>query len=73
MTQTAEPVATASAHRVWIEPNRRRVRVFSGGSAVADSSRTCLEMRGRHAPGHGRTRCYRNELAACVNPGDGTG
>jgi uncharacterized protein (DUF427 family) len=41
MTQTAQQQAeTASGHRVWTEPNQRRVRVFYGGEAVADSTGT---------------------------------
>ena len=52
MTQATEPVTseTLAARRVRLEPNRRRVRVFFGGEAVADSSRTLYLFETGHLP-----------------------
>jgi len=50
MTQTAEPTATEGIRRVRTEPNQRRVRVFFGGEAVADSSRTIYLFETQHLP-----------------------
>src|SRR6202012_5815185 len=46
MTQTAEQTGS----RVRTEPNQRRVRVFFGGAAVADSSRTLYLFETGHLP-----------------------
>ena len=46
MTQTAEQ----TVRRVRTEPNRRRVRVFFGGEAVADSSNTLYLFETGHLP-----------------------
>jgi uncharacterized protein (DUF427 family) len=40
MTQLAHSDRQAGSHRVWTEPNGRRVRVFVSDQAVADSTRT---------------------------------
>ena len=50
MTQTIEPAGTSTAGRVRTEPNQRRVRVFFGGEAVADSSRTLYLFETGHLP-----------------------
>jgi uncharacterized protein (DUF427 family) len=52
MTQATEPVTsqTLSARRVRTEPNHRRVRVFFGGEAVADSSQTLYLFETGHLP-----------------------
>jgi uncharacterized protein (DUF427 family) len=50
MTQAAEQQATVAGHRVWTEPNERRVRVFVGGEAVADSSSTVYLFETGHLP-----------------------
>lgn len=50
ITQTAESATTVSARRVWTEPNQRRLRVFFGGEAVADSSRTIYLFETGHLP-----------------------
>jgi uncharacterized protein (DUF427 family) len=50
MTQAAEQQATVAGHRVWTEPNERRVRVFVGGEAVADSSSTIYLFETGHLP-----------------------
>jgi uncharacterized protein (DUF427 family) len=52
MTQAAEPVTseTLRTRRVRSEPNQRRVRVFFGGEAVADSSRTLYLFETGHLP-----------------------
>lgn len=50
MTQTIEPTGTSTAGRVRTEPNQRRVRVFFGGEAVADSSRTLYLFETGHLP-----------------------
>jgi uncharacterized protein (DUF427 family) len=50
MTQAAEQRATVAGHRVWTEPNERRVRVFVGGEAVADSSSTVYLFETGHLP-----------------------
>lgn len=50
MTQTAEPAATEGIRRVRTEPNQRRVRVFFGGEAVADSSSTIYLFETGHLP-----------------------
>jgi uncharacterized protein (DUF427 family) len=50
MTQTAQQTETASGHRVWTEPNQRRVRVFFGGEAIADSTKTRYLFETGHLP-----------------------
>ena len=52
MTQTTEPAASATIRtsRVRLEPNHRRVRVFFGGEAVADSSTTLYLFETGHLP-----------------------
>jgi uncharacterized protein (DUF427 family) len=52
MTQATEPVTseTIRTGRVRTEPNQRRVRVFFGGEAVADSSRTLYLLETDHLP-----------------------
>jgi len=52
MTTAAEPVTseTLSTRRVRTEPNRRRVRVFFGGEAIADSSRSLYLFETGHLP-----------------------
>jgi uncharacterized protein (DUF427 family) len=50
MTDVAEQQATVTEHRVWTEPNERRVRVFVAGEAVADSSRTIYLFETGHLP-----------------------
>ena len=39
-----------AAAEVWTEPNHRRVRVFFGGEAVADSSGTLYLFEKDHLP-----------------------
>jgi uncharacterized protein (DUF427 family) len=48
--ETAQREAGATDHRVWTEPNRRRVRVFVAGQPVADSSRTIYVFETGHLP-----------------------
>ncbi len=52
MTQTTEPVTSQASRegRVRTEPNQRRVRVFFGGEAVADSSKTLYLFETGHLP-----------------------
>ncbi len=50
MTQTVQPTVTGTTRRVRTEPNQRRVRVFFGGEAVADSSRTIYLFEAGHLP-----------------------
>jgi uncharacterized protein (DUF427 family) len=50
MTQTVQPAPAGTARRVRTEPNQRRVRVFFGGEAVADSSRTLYLFETGHLP-----------------------
>jgi uncharacterized protein (DUF427 family) len=52
MTQTTEAAASQTVRpgRVRTEPNQRRVRVFFGGEAVADSSRTLYLFETAHLP-----------------------
>ncbi|HEY6788563.1 MAG TPA: DUF427 domain-containing protein [Trebonia sp.] len=50
MTQTADTATSQGARRVRTEPNHRRVRVFFGGQAVADSSRTIYLFETGHLP-----------------------
>jgi uncharacterized protein (DUF427 family) len=50
MTQVTEQEISAVSHRVWTEPNGRRVRVFMGGQAVADSTRTIYLFETGHLP-----------------------
>ena len=52
MTQATEPDTgqALDARRVRTEPNHRRVRVFFGGEAVADSSRTLYLFETGHLP-----------------------
>ena len=50
MTQTAETSVAEAAKRVRTEPNHRRVRVFVGGVAVADSIRTLYLFETGHLP-----------------------
>jgi uncharacterized protein (DUF427 family) len=52
MTQATEATAgeTVRTGRVRTEPNQRRVRVFFGGEAVADSSRTLYLFETAHLP-----------------------
>jgi uncharacterized protein (DUF427 family) len=50
MTQVAEQETPVASHRVWTEPNGRRVRVFIGGQAVADSERTVYLFETGHLP-----------------------
>ncbi len=50
MTQLAEQEKQAGQHRVWTEPNARRVRVFYGGQPVADSTRTIYVFETGHLP-----------------------
>jgi uncharacterized protein (DUF427 family) len=50
MTQTAQQQAVAAGHRVWAEPNERRVRGFTAGQAIADSSRTIYLFETGHLP-----------------------
>jgi uncharacterized protein (DUF427 family) len=50
MTQTAQQQAAVAGHRVWTEPNERRVRVFIAGQAIADSSRTIYLFETGHLP-----------------------
>lgn len=50
MTQVTEQETSAVSHRVWTEPNGRRVRVFMGGQAVADSTRTIYLFETGHLP-----------------------
>jgi len=50
MTQTIQPAAAGTTRRVRTEPNQRRVRVFFGGEAVADSSRTIYLFETGHLP-----------------------
>ena len=49
-TQTAEATRTQASRRVRTEPNARRVRVFFGGQAVADSSATIYLFETGHLP-----------------------
>jgi uncharacterized protein (DUF427 family) len=49
-TQTADADLAEAAKRVRTEPNHRRVRVFFGGQAVADSSRTLYLFEAGHLP-----------------------
>jgi uncharacterized protein (DUF427 family) len=50
MTQTVPVSGTETTGRIRIEPNQRRVRVFFGGEAVADSSRTIYLFETGHLP-----------------------
>lgn len=50
MTQAAQRETTDRAYRVWTEPNARRVRVFFGGEAVADSTATRYLFETAHLP-----------------------
>lgn len=50
MTQTAGQAPATAERRVRTEPNQRRVRVFFGGQAVADSSRTLYLFETGHLP-----------------------
>ncbi|HEX3957156.1 MAG TPA: DUF427 domain-containing protein [Trebonia sp.] len=50
MTQSADTATSHGARRVRTEPNHRRVRVFFGGQAVADSSRTIYLFETGHLP-----------------------
>ena len=52
MTQATETITseTIRTGRVRTEPNQRRVRVFFGGEAVADSSRTLYLFETEHLP-----------------------
>lgn len=50
MTQIAEHTAATGQPRVRTEPNYRRVRVFVGGEAVADSTRTLYLFETGHLP-----------------------
>jgi uncharacterized protein (DUF427 family) len=50
MTQVAEQGTAVASHRVWTEPNGRRVRVFVGGQAIADSERTVYLFETGHLP-----------------------
>jgi uncharacterized protein (DUF427 family) len=50
MTQVAEQETPVAEHRVWTEPNGRRVRVFVAGQAVADSARTIYLFETGHLP-----------------------
>lgn len=49
-TQTAQATRAEAAKRVRTEPNARRVRVFFGGQAVADSSATIYLFEAGHLP-----------------------
>jgi uncharacterized protein (DUF427 family) len=46
----ARPATAERGHRVWTQPNGRRVRVLLGGQAVADSSRTLYLFETGHLP-----------------------
>jgi uncharacterized protein (DUF427 family) len=50
VTQALPRVAPSRAHRVWTEPNERRVRVFVAGQPIADSSRTMYLFETGHLP-----------------------
>ncbi len=50
MTQSTQQVTAARDHQVRTEPNPRRVRVFFGGEAVADSTRTLYLFETAHLP-----------------------
>ncbi len=50
MTQVSEVETPVSNHRVWTEPNGRRVRVFVGGQAIADSKSTIYVFETGHLP-----------------------
>jgi len=52
MTPAAQPLTseTLGGQRVRLEPNLRRVRVFFGGEAVADSTRTLYLFETGHLP-----------------------
>jgi uncharacterized protein (DUF427 family) len=50
MTQAVEQQPAVAGHRVWTEPNERRVRVFVAGQAIADSSRTIYLFETDHLP-----------------------
>lgn len=50
MTQTVQPAPAGTVRRVRTEPNQRRVRVFFGGEAVADSGRTLYLFETGHLP-----------------------
>jgi uncharacterized protein (DUF427 family) len=50
MTQTEASTPATAGHTVRIEPNQRRVRVFFGGHAVADSTRTLYLFETGHLP-----------------------
>lgn len=50
MTRTAGATVAEAAKRVRTEPNHRRVRVFFGGQAVADSNRTIYLFETGHLP-----------------------
>jgi uncharacterized protein (DUF427 family) len=50
MTQTTDTPTSEGTQRVRTEPNHRRVRVFFGGEAVADSSRTIYLFETGHLP-----------------------
>lgn len=50
MTQTAGHTYATAGHTVRTEPNHRRVRVFVGGEAIADSERTLYLFETGHLP-----------------------
>jgi uncharacterized protein (DUF427 family) len=50
MTLAAQQQAAVAGHRVWTEPNERRVRVFIAGQAIADSSGTIYLFETGHLP-----------------------
>lgn len=50
MTQTRARTPATAGHTVHTEPNQRRVRVFFGGQAVADSTRTLYLFETGHLP-----------------------
>ncbi|HTX00486.1 MAG TPA: DUF427 domain-containing protein, partial [Acidimicrobiales bacterium] len=49
-TQQEQERPASDAHRVWVEPNARRVRVFFEGVAVADSTATSYLFETGHLP-----------------------
>jgi len=50
MAQAPQRSTTAHEHRVWTEPNARRVRAFFGGQALADSTQTLYVFETDHLP-----------------------
>jgi uncharacterized protein (DUF427 family) len=49
-TSPPEQLGPGHEHRVWTEPNARRVRVFFGGEAVADSTSSRYLFETGHLP-----------------------